>query len=81
MRHARHQARSKRHGDFDRLWQLRGTMLDCNRSVLRFVPLHLVDNRPALLIVRRQTAEMAFEMSLDLTLRFGEESEIPFVAQ
>ena len=56
-------------------------MLDCNRSVLRFVPLHLVDNRPALLIVRRQTAEMAFEMSLDLTLRFGEESEIPFVAQ
>ena len=56
-------------------------MLDCNRSVLRFVPLHLVDNRPALLIVRRQTAEMAFEMSLDLTFRLGEESEIPFVAQ
>ena len=56
-------------------------MVNCSLRVLRFVDFHLFDHRTALGVGFRQFLQMAVEMRLDLTLGFGEEAEVPFVAQ
>ena len=50
-------------------------------AMARLVGAHRLDHRARALVLRRQRLEVAGEVLLDLALGFGEESEIPAVAE
>ena len=56
-------------------------MLDCGVGVARFVVFHLLQNGPALSVLRRQPVEVAREMALDLALGLGQKAQTPLVAE
>ena len=53
----------------------------CQSGVLDFVDRHLIDDRAGAQIGLGQALEMGFEVRLDLPLGFGEETQIPRIAE
>src|SRR3989338_8489967 len=77
IRRRRHHLRHQPHGLPDGLGQGGGAGFDRNGGMFAFVLAHLIENRPALFIGRRQLFEVPIQVFYDLALGFGDKSQTP----